>query len=48
MSLVRETWKGNAPPTPYSRGVAENLNVFFYASKPFSYGQTDDAMNAKL
>ncbi|BDA40380.1 probable palmitoyltransferase ZDHHC17 at N-terminal half [Coccomyxa sp. Obi] len=40
-SLLRELRKGNAPPAPYSLGVAENLNVFFFEKKPFLYRRSD-------
>lgn len=36
-SLLRELRRGNHPPAPYSLGVAENLNVFFFARKPHPY-----------
>lgn len=40
-SLLRELRKRNAPPAPYSLGVAENLNVFFFEKKPHVYKQPD-------
>ena len=39
---------GPLPPAPYSRGVAENLNVFFYATKPYSYWQRNNSTGDKL
>ena len=38
--LLRELRKGNAPPAPYSVGVAENLNIFYFAKKPHRYTRT--------
>ena len=45
---MRETLRGNAPPAPYSRGLAENLNTFIYAMKPVSYAQTKDTMSRMI
>ena len=36
-SLLRELRRGNAPPAPYSLGIAENLNIFFFEKKPYLY-----------
>jgi hypothetical protein len=41
--LLKELWRGNHPPAPYSQGVVNNLNVFFYAKKPFDYQRQVDA-----
>jgi hypothetical protein len=46
--LALEMWRGNPPPAPYSRGMAENLNIFFYAPKPYSYRQVDEDISEKL
>ena len=29
--------QGQPPPTPFSRGVPENLNIFLFAPKPYDY-----------
>ena len=47
-SLLWHLMRGPLPPAPYSRGIAENLNVFFYAAKPHSYWQQNDGMSDKL
>jgi hypothetical protein len=36
-ALIREVWRGNPPPNPFSQGVVENLGIFFFASKPYPY-----------
>ena len=48
LSLMQETLRGNAPPAPYSRGLAENLNTFIYAPKPVSYAQSKDTMSRMI
>ena len=48
MSLMREMSRGNAPPAPYNRGIAENLNVFFYAAKPYAYRQQGENSEAQV
>ena len=48
LMLARETLRGNAPPAPYSRGLAENLNRFIYSPKPVSYTQTDGPLNSHI
>ncbi|CAL5225148.1 g7928 [Coccomyxa viridis] len=48
LMLARETLRGNAPPAPYSRGLAENLNRFIYSPKPVSYTQTDGPLNSHV
>lgn len=35
--LVRAILSKAPPPRPFSQGVAENLNVFFFAPKPYPY-----------
>ncbi|CAK0787991.1 hypothetical protein CVIRNUC_011213 [Coccomyxa viridis] len=47
-SLLWHLMRGPLPPAPYSRGIAENLNVFFYAAKPHSYWQQNNGMSDKL
>lgn len=48
VALAREMRRGNPPPAPYSRGMAENLNIFFYAPKPYSYRQVDEGSCEQL
>lgn len=40
-ALIRQIRRGNPPPNPFSRGLLENLNVYFFARKPYSYSLHD-------
>ena len=35
--IIRAVLSGEPPPNPFSQGLAENLNVFFFAPKPYPY-----------
>ena len=35
--LIRAILSKEPPPRPFSQGLAENLNVFFFAPKPYPY-----------
>ena len=40
-SLIRQIRRGNPPPNPFSQGILENLNIFFFARKPYAYSLHD-------
>lgn len=37
LEVLRRLRSGHPPPAPFSLGCAENLNVFFFAPKPYNY-----------